>query len=74
MDLQIAPTMPKKGRGGIDLGGFDMTKIADLDQLRLAIGKLRNEMKIAAENLEFEKAASLRDKARELEQLELQMR
>jgi excinuclease ABC subunit B len=74
MDLQIAPVMPKKGRGGVDLGGIDLSKISDLDTLRTAIGKVRNEMKAAAEALEFEKAASLRDKARELEQLELQMR
>jgi excinuclease ABC subunit B len=74
VDLQIAPAMPKKGRGGVDLGGIDLSKISDLDTLRTAIGKVRNEMKVAAEALEFEKAASLRDKARELEQLELQMR
>jgi excinuclease UvrABC helicase subunit UvrB len=42
--------------------------------LRTAIDKLRSEMKQAAADLEFERAAALRDKARELEQLELQMR
>jgi excinuclease ABC subunit B len=73
VDMQIAAPMPKKGRG-VDLGGLDLSKVADLDSLRLAIGKLRNEMKNAAEALEFERAAQLRDKARELEQLELQMR
>ena len=36
--------------------------------------KLRAEMRQAAADLEFERAAQLRDKARELEQLELQMR
>ena len=41
---------------------------------RAAIEKLRAEMRQAAADLEFEKAAALRDKARELEQLELQMR
>ncbi|MEO8705443.1 MAG: UvrB/UvrC motif-containing protein [Kofleriaceae bacterium] len=35
---------------------------------------MRSEMKQAASDLEFERAAALRDKARELEQLELQMR
>ena len=52
----------------------DVKKIDDLSSLRTAIDKLRSEMKQAAADLEFERAAALRDKARELEQLELQMR
>jgi excinuclease ABC subunit B len=74
MDLQIASPMPKKGAKVVELAGLDLKKIDDLDTLRIAIGKLRGEMRAAAENLEFERAAQLRDKARELEQLELQMR
>ena len=74
MEMQIAQPMPKKGGKPVELAGLALDKIADLDSLRSAIGKLRNEMKAAAENLEFERAAQLRDKARELEQLELQMR
>ena len=74
MDMQIATPLPKMKGGKVDLGGLDLKKIDDLDTLRIAIGKLRGEMKAAAEALEFERAAQLRDKARELEQLELQMR
>ena len=40
-------------------------------ELRQAIAKLRAEMKEAAKNMEFERAAELRDRARELENIEL---
>ena len=52
----------------------ELAKIDGLDTLRAAIDKLRAEMRQAAADLEFERAALLRDKARELEQIELQMR
>jgi excinuclease ABC subunit B len=76
MDIQVAEPMPPKGRRGAPaaLAGVDLRKIDDLSSLRMAIDKLRSEMKQAAADLEFERAAALRDKARELEQLELQMR
>jgi excinuclease ABC subunit B len=78
MDIQVAEPMPTKGRRGAQAGiaamGIDLKKIDDLSSLRTAIDKLRSEMKQAAADLEFERAAALRDKARELEQLELQMR
>jgi excinuclease ABC subunit B len=77
MDMQIAEPLPQKGRRGAQpaqLAGIDFKKIDDLGSLRAAIDKLRGEMKQAAADLEFERAAALRDKARELEQLELQMR
>jgi excinuclease ABC subunit B len=74
MDLQVAEPMPQKGRRGAPMPQLDLKKIDDLGSLRAAIEKLRGEMKQAAADLEFERAASLRDKARELEQLELQMR
>jgi excinuclease ABC subunit B len=79
MDLQVAEPLPPKGRRGAQAGiaaiaGVDIKKIDDLSSLRTAIDKLRSEMKQAAADLEFERAAALRDKARELEQLELQMR
>jgi excinuclease ABC subunit B len=75
MEMQVAEPLPQKGRRGApQLAGIDLKKIDDLGSLRLAIDKLRSEMKQAAAELEFERAAALRDKARELEQLELQMR
>ncbi|MDX2088533.1 MAG: excinuclease ABC subunit UvrB [Kofleriaceae bacterium] len=74
LDIQPAEPMPTKGRRAAQVAAIDLKKIDDLDSLRAAIEKLRAEMKQAAADLEFEKAAALRDKARELEQLELQMR
>jgi excinuclease UvrABC nuclease subunit len=72
--MQIAEPLPQKGRRTPQIAGIDLKKIDDLGSLRSAIDKLRSEMKQAAADLEFERAAALRDKARELEQLELQMR
>lgn len=72
LDIQVAAPIPKKGQR--PLAAIDLSKIDDLGGLRAAIDRLRREMKQAAEELEFERAAQLRDKARELEQLELQMR
>jgi excinuclease ABC subunit B len=74
MEMQIAEPMPQKGRRGAQAPVIDLKKIDDLGSLRAAIEKLRSEMKEAAAELEFERAAALRDKARELEQIELQMR
>ena len=73
LDIQPAEPLPRKGAraavAGIDLGAID-----DLDGLRTAIATIRSEMKEAAAELEFERAAALRDKARELEQIELRFR
>ena len=74
LDVQPAEPMPKKGQRAVQIAALDLQKIDDIETLRSAIDKLRVEMKQAAADLEFEKAAALRDKARELEQLELQMR
>jgi excinuclease ABC subunit B len=74
MDMQIAEPLPKKGQRSVQIAAIDLKKIDDIDSLRAAIEKLRSEMRQAAADLEFERAAALRDKARELEQLELQMR
>jgi excinuclease ABC subunit B len=74
LDIQVAEPMPAKGRRALQVAALDLKKIDDLGSLRAAIDKLRSEMKQAAADLEFERAAALRDKARELEQLELQMR
>src|SRR5262249_52704634 len=74
LDIQPAEPMPKKGQRAMQVAAVDLKKIDDLDSLRAAIEKLRAEMRQAAADLEFERAAALRDRARELEQLELQMR
>jgi excinuclease UvrABC helicase subunit UvrB len=74
MELQIADPLPKRGQRGGQIAAIDLKKIDDIDSLRAAIDKLRTEMRQAAADLEFERAAALRDRARELEQLELQMR
>jgi excinuclease ABC subunit B len=74
LDVQVAEPMPKKGQRSPQIAALELKKFDDLDGLRSAIEKLRAEMKQAAADLEFERAAALRDKARELEQLELQMR
>ena len=77
--MAAAVPIPKKGKQTATsvmqgLGGLDLAKIDDLGTLRTAIDKLRAEMQKAAADLEFERAATLRDKARELEQLELTLR
>ncbi len=74
LDVQPAEPMPAKGRRIVQIAGVELKKLDSLDGVRAAIEKLRSEMKQAASDLEFERAAALRDKARELEQLELQMR
>ncbi len=74
LDVQPAEPIPKKGGRAVQIAAIDLKKIDDLESLRATIDKLRNEMRQAAADLEFERAAALRDKARELEQLELQMR
>jgi excinuclease ABC subunit B len=74
LDVQPAEPMPKKGGRAVQIAALELHKVDDLDSLRAAIDKLRAEMKQAAADLEFERAAALRDKARELEQLELHMR
>ncbi len=74
LDVQPAEPMPAKGRKPTQFAGVELKKLDTLDSVRSAIDKLRAEMRQAATDLEFERAAQLRDKARELEQLELQMR
>jgi excinuclease ABC subunit B len=73
LDVQPAEPIPKKGvRTAI--AGVDLKSLDDLTSVRKAIDKLRAAMRTAAADLEFERAAALRDQARQLEQLELQMR
>ncbi len=80
LDIQPAEPIPgkggKSGKGGKGSRGatVDMGQIDDLEGLRGAIARLRAEMKKAADDLEFERAAALRDQARKLELLELQVR
>ncbi len=49
-------------------------EVTDPAELRAAIEKLRAEMRRAADDLDFERAAELRDRARDLEDLELTLR
>jgi excinuclease ABC subunit B len=58
------------GVGGL-VAKLEKINVRDRDQLLGLITDLRRQMKAAADNLEFEKAAVLRDKARELEELHL---
>ena len=74
LDVQPAAPMPTKGKKPSQFAGLELKKLDTLDSVRSAIEKLRSEMRQASADLEFERAAQLRDKARELEQLELQMR
>ncbi len=73
MRCSTATTKGSRGNA-MQIAGIELKKLDSLDGVRYAIQKVRNEMKQAAADLEFERAAQLRDKARELEQLELQMR
>ncbi|ACY12655.1 excinuclease ABC subunit UvrB [Haliangium ochraceum] len=50
---------------------LDELSVDNAAELRKAIEKLRGEMRAAAAELDFERAAKLRDRARELESLEL---
>ena len=50
---------------------IDRLEIHDRHQLRAAIEAVRKEMRAAAAALDFERAAALRDRARELETLEM---
>jgi excinuclease ABC subunit B len=54
--------------------GIDKVEIRSAQQLREMIVRLRGEMKEAADDFEYERAAELRDQARELEDLELTLR
>ena len=47
--------------------------IASEEELPVMIGKLKEDMKEAAKNLEFEKAAEFRDKIKELSSILLEM-
>ncbi|GAB4558131.1 MAG: excinuclease ABC subunit UvrB [Haliangiales bacterium] len=62
------PSLPSQQTAGDMLEQFD---IHEASELRAAIAKLREEMRAAAADLNFERAAELRDRARELESLQL---
>ena len=78
LEVTVAEPLPKKGKTAratsTAAGVAGVGKIDDLGSLRVAIDKLRGAMKTAADDLDFELAAALRDQARELERMELQMR
>jgi excinuclease ABC subunit B len=52
----------------------EMPPYVTLKEIPAMIGRLREEMMQAARNLEFEKAAGIRDRIRELSAMELQLR
>jgi excinuclease ABC subunit B len=78
LDVTVAEPLPKKGKSAKAIatasGVAKVGAIDDLGSLRTAIDKLRSAMRTAADDLDFELAAALRDQARELERMELQMR
>lgn len=58
-----------------DLGEAGIDKMPqNVDQLARQVAKLEKEMKEAAKNLEFERAAQLRDRIRKLRQAEMRLR
>jgi len=52
----------------------DEIELSDPDNLKKSIAELRVEMRQAADDLDFERAAQLRDRAKHLEDLELALR
>ncbi len=83
---KITPTTVKRAIMDLHMGGYDSDsgqsamsaaekaqkyKIDDLDDLRSTITKMKKQMHAAADDLDFEKAAELRDRLKELEALEL---
>ena len=54
--------------GGPSAAKLDLVADEDIDK---AISRLQKEMKEAAKNLDFEKAAEIRDKLRELKELRI---
>ena len=52
----------------------EMREYVPLKDIPAKIGRLREEMAKAARNLEFERAAELRDRIRELSEMEMEMR
>ena len=65
---------PKLSRASKALEAAQEININDADELRAAVAKLRKEMKKAADDLDFELAAELRDKAKALQEIELALR
>jgi excinuclease ABC subunit B len=83
---KITPTTVKRAIMDLHMGGYESEsggsamaavekakkyKIDDLDDLRTTIDKMKKQMHAAADDLNFEKAAELRDKVKELEALQL---
>ncbi len=72
VDLTVVPVTAKgKGKKG---KGSDPTVDVPLDKIRSTVTGLRKEMHAAAEELDFETAARLRDRIKALEALELAVR
>ena len=69
VELPELPAAPQKGKKRKKGGA-----LASLDELADQIHKLKTDMSKAAELLDFERAAELRDRIKELERLELAVR
>ena len=63
-----AASAPKLSKTARALEAASLADIHDADQLRSAITQLRAEMKKAADDLEFERAAELRDSIEEIKE------
>ena len=70
MSDPMGSSASKKKRGKRDQPKIEIKSPKDL---RASVKRLRKEMREAADAMEFERAAELRDQARELEKLELTM-
>ena len=70
MSDPMGSSASKKKRGKRDRPKIEIKSPKDL---RASVKRLRKEMREAADAMEFERAAELRDQARELEKLELTM-
>lgn len=54
--------------------GEEVSEYMPLEEIRAMVERLKDEMREAAKALEFEKAAALRDRIKELEEMELEVR
>ena len=68
------PGKGKKGAGDVALPAVGDGSVLDLAEIPKLVERLKQQMKAAAGELDFERAANLRDRIKELEQLDLALR